>query len=432
MATLTAPTAVALDPGLLPLLKRVALRYLPLLFLLYVVAIIDRVNIGFAKLQMQQALQFSDVVYGLGAGIFFVGYFLFEVPSNMLLARVGARRWIARILILWGPISAATAFVETPLQFYVLRFLLGVGEAGLFPGIVLFLTYWFPAERRTRYIALFMLGMPIAGVIIGPLSAAIIGSMQGLGGLAGWQWMFIVQGLPALLLGFVVLAWLDDRPATARWLSAGEKMQLQRAVGGVPGGHMGMTAELRLAFAQPGLWVPTLAYFFLVATASAFGLWGPQFLQDILQADLKGVGGALALIFAIGTLGMAGTGFLADRGGRRESILVCTLGLSAFGFALTAASVHSPGLAIAGFVLGVVGYLASFPVFWGSLTPRLAPAAAAAAIALVNSLGNLGGAVGPALLGPIKQNLGLVPSIATIAGMMVLAALFALSLRRRD
>jgi MFS family permease len=430
MTTLTAPAAAApVDAGLLPLLKRVALRYLPLLFLLYVVAIIDRVNVGFAKLQMQQALQFSDVVYGLGAGIFFVGYFLFEVPSNMLLARVGARRWIARILILWGPISAATAFVETPMQFYVLRFLLGVGEAGLFPGIVLFLTYWFPAERRTRYIALFMLGMPIAGVIIGPLSAFIITHMQGMGGLAGWQWMFIVQGLPALLLGFVVLAWLDDRPASARWLSADEKQRLQRAVGEPQGQHLSPMAEVKLAFTQKGIWLPTLAYFFLVATASAFGLWGPQFLQDILQTDLKGIGGALALIFAIGTLGMAGTGFLADRGGRRESILVLTLGLSAFGFGLAAVAAGRPALAIVGFIFGVFGYLASFPVFWGSLTPRLAPAAAAAAIALVNSLGNLGGAIGPALLGPIKQNMGLVPSVATLAVLMALATFFAISLR---
>ena len=431
-ATLAAaPLAAPLDPATLPLLKRVALRYLPLLFILYVVAIIDHVNVGFAKLQMQQALQFSDVVYGLGAGIFFVGYFLFEIPSNMLLARVGARKWIARILIMWGPVAAATAFVQTPMQFYALRFLLGVFEAGLFPGIVLFLTYWFPAERRTRYIALFMLGMPIAGAIIGPLSAAIMGGMQGLWGLTGWQWMFIVQGLPALFLGLVVLAWLDDKPASARWLSAAEKQQLQRAVGEPVTHALSPLAEVKLAFTQRGIWLPTLAYFFLVAAASSFGLWGPQFLQDVLKTDLKGIGSAMALIFVIGTVGMAVVGALSDRAGRREAMLLVMLALSAVGFGAAAALTAAPALVVAGFVVGVFGYLAAFPVFWGSMTPRLAPAAAAAAIALVNSVGNLGGAVGPAVIGPIKQNLGLVPSVAALAVMMAAAALLAVSLRRR-
>jgi MFS family permease len=426
-----AAMAPAIAPADLSLLKRVAIRYLPLLFLLYVVAIIDRVNVGFAKLRMQDALQFSDTVYGIGAGIFFIGYFLFEVPSNMLLARVGARRWIARILILWGPIAAATAFVQTPTQFYVVRFLLGVGEAGLFPGIVLFLTYWFPAERRTRYIAMFMLGMPIAGVIIGPLSAAIINGMHGVAGLQGWQWMFIVQGLPALLLGVVVLFWLDDKPATARWLNDGERAQLSRVVGGPPPEHLPPMQEIKLAFTQQGIWLPTLAYFFLVAAASTFGLWGPQFLQDILKTDLKGIGNALALIFVIGTIGMATMGALADRGGRRETILVSMLLLSALGFAIGAFATATPALAVAGFVLGVFGYLASFPVFWGSMTPRLAPSSAAAAIALVNSVGNLGGAIGPALVGPIKQNVGLVPSVLTLAAMMALASVFALSFKRK-
>jgi MFS family permease len=426
MNTITAPKPV--DAAVLPLLSRVALRYIPLLFILYVVAIIDRVNVGFAKLRMQEALQFSDTVYGIGAGIFFVGYFLFEVPSNMLLARVGARKWIARILIMWGPVAAATAFVETAWQFYLLRFLLGVFEAGLFPGIVLFLTYWFPAERRTRYIALFMLGMPIAGAIIGPLSAAIMTGMQGLHGLQGWQWMFIVQGLPALFLGFVVLAWLDDRPASARWLSDAEKRQLQAAVG-EPQPHLPLGQELKLAVSQPGLWGKTTAYFFLVCGASAFGLWGPQFLQDILKTDLKGIGAALAVIFVIGTLAMAGVGFLSDRAGRRETMLKTMLMLSTLGFAMAAWFAGTPQLAVAGFVFGVAGYLAAFPVFWGCTTPLLAPAAAAAAIALVNSIGNIGGAVGPALLGPVKQHLGLQPAMAVLAGMMALALLFAQSFK---
>lgn len=429
------PAAPALEPAVLPLLKRVALRYVPLLFLLYVVAIIDRVNVGFAKLRMQEALQFSDTVYGIGAGIFFVGYFLFEIPSNMALERVGARKWIARILILWGPIAAATAFVQTPTQFYILRFLLGVGEAGLFPGIVLFLTYWFPAERRTRYIALFMLGMPIAGVIIGPLSAAVIGGMHGLMGLQGWQWMFIVQGLPALFLGFVVLAWLDDKPSTARWLSADEKAHLVRVNGDpdtVKAQHLSPWQEVKLAFSQKGIWLETTAYFFLVAAASAFGLWGPQFLQDVMKTDLKGIGAALGGIFLLGTIGMATLGRMADHKGPRETLLIAALAASAAGFLWAGFNTGSPTLALVGFGVGVIGYLASFPVFWGSLTPRLNPAAAAAAIAMVNSIGNLGGAIGPGALGPIKQHLGLAPSVLALGAMMVGAALFALAFKKAE
>jgi MFS family permease len=416
------------DTGLLPLLKRVAFRYLPLLFLLYIVAIIDRVNVGFAKLRMQEALQFSDTVYGIGAGIFFIGYFLFEIPSNMMLARVGARRWIARILILWGPIAAATAFVQTPMQFYIVRFLLGVGEAGLFPGIVLFLTYWFPAERRTRYIAMFMLGLPIAGIIIGPLSAAIITGMQGMMGLAGWQWMFIVQGLPALFLGIVVLFWIDDRPASAKWLSDAEKTQLQRAIG-TPPEHLPMKQELKLAFTQKGIFMETLAYFMLVAAASAVGIWGPQFLQDILKTDIKGIGATLAVVYLLGTLAMAAAGTMADHAGPREKILMGSMTLSAVGFFVMAFFTGNPMLSMIGFGLGAIGYLAAFPVFWGSLTPRLNPLAAAAAIALVNSIGNLGGAIGPAILGPVKQNMGLVPAVMGMAIMMTLGALFSLSFR---
>jgi MFS family permease len=431
MTTLTAaPSALPLDPSLPSLLQRIALRYLPLLFLAYIVAILDRVNVGFAKLAMQQALQFSDVVYGVGAGVFFIGYFLFEVPSNMLLARIGARKWIARILILWGPIAAATAFVQTPAQFYVLRFLLGVGEAGLFPGVVLLLTYWFPAERRTRYIAMFMLGIPIAGMIVGPLSASIISGMQGLAGLAGWQWMFVVQGLPALLLGFSVLLWLDDRPASARWLSAAEKTQLQRAVGEVAVQPLPWRQELRVAVTHPGIWLPTIGYFFFVGAANIFGLWGPQFLQDILATDIKGIGATFAVIFLAGTIGMVCFGALADRG-RRETLLLALMVGGGVAFLVAAMNTGQAAVATVALGIGVVAYLACFPVFWGSVTSRLAPAAAAAAIALINAMGNLGGAVGPALIGPIKQSLGLGTSIATLGIFMLIAAVLLSSLKRR-
>lgn len=416
--------------GIAALLRHAAWRYLPLLFLAYVVAIVDRANAGFAKLQMQQALQFSDLVYGLGAAAFSVGYFLFEVPSNMLLARVGARRWIARILILWGPVAAATAWVRTPMQFYLLRFLLGLGEAGLFPGIVLLLTYWFPAARRTRHFALVMLGMPVAGVLIGPLSAAILLGWHGRAGLAGWQWLFILQGLPALLLGLVALVWLDDRPATARWLTAAERALLQREIGHTASAPPPWRIELRLALRQPGLWLPTLANVCLVGTAGGFATWGPQLLQDLLGAGLHGVGAAYTLIFLLGTLAMLASGALADHG-RREMILVALTGTGAVAFFMAAANTSHPVLAVAAMAVGVACQLASFPVFWGCLTPRLPAGAAAACIALVNSLGTLGGAAGPALLGPVKQLGGAPAALATLGLYLALGAVGALMLTRR-
>ena len=208
--------------------RRVTQRLIPFLFCCYGAAYLDRVNIGFAKLQMLSALRFSETVYGLGAGIFFIGYFLFEIPSNIILHKVGARRWIARVMLTWGLISAAMVFVRTPTVFYILRFLLGVAEAGFFPGIILYLTYWYPAPRRAGIIALFMTAIPIAGVIGGPLSGWILHAMTGAQGLAGWQWLFLIEAIPSLALGVAVLVYLDDGIGAAQWLTAGEKDLLAR------------------------------------------------------------------------------------------------------------------------------------------------------------------------------------------------------------
>ncbi|AEG94674.1 MFS transporter [Ramlibacter tataouinensis] len=418
--------------GQLPLnrlLNRVALRYLPFLLVCFIVSIIDRVNVGFAKMQMQQALEFSDVVFGLGAGIFFIGYFLFEVPSNMILARVGARRWIARILMIWGPIAAATAFVETPTQFYVLRFLLGVGEAGLFPGVVLLLTYWFPVARRTRYMALFMLAIPISGIIIGPLSAVIVVGLGGAAGLAGWQWLFIVQGLPALGFGFIALLILDDKPAVAKWLTDSERALLQGAVGEVRRPPP-WREELRIALKEPGIWAPTLCSFFLIATAVSVGIWGPQFMQDLLRTDLRGIGATYAGISLAATIGMVAIAAMVDATGQRERALLILLATGAAAFLLAAFTTTRPLIAVLAIGVGAVCYQASFPVFWGCVTPRLGAAGAAAAIALINSVGNLGGALGPSIMGPVKQNFGLGPSIAVFGGFLLLSMLFVLPMLR--
>jgi MFS family permease len=240
--------------------RKVTWRLLPFLMLCYVVAYLDRVNVGFAKLQMLNDLQFSETVYGLGAGIFFLGYFLFEVPSNLILHRVGARVWIARIMITWGLLSAAFMFVSTPAQFYALRFLLGIAEAGFFPGIILYLTYWYPAARRARIVTTFMAAIPLSGVFGGPLSGWIMESFAGTHGLAGWQWMFVIEAIPAVLLGVAVLLYLDNGIRSAKWLDEGEKRILEARIEH-DAGHTVAHQSVRKVFADGRVWLMALIYF---------------------------------------------------------------------------------------------------------------------------------------------------------------------------
>lgn len=252
---------------------KVTWRLIPFLFLCYVAAYLDRVNVGFAKLQMLGDLQFSETVYGLGAGIFFIGYFLFEVPSNIILHKVGARVWIARVMLTWAIISGAMMFVTTPLMFYTLRFLLGVAEAGLFPGVILYLTYWYPAERRGKVIALFMTGIPVAGVVGGPLSGWIMQAMGGLYGLAGWQWLFLIEAIPSVVMGVAVLFYLDNGIEGARWLSAGEKALLARNVAEDQKGVQ--SHRLRDGFTNPRVWLLSGIYFCFIMGLYGIGFWLP-------------------------------------------------------------------------------------------------------------------------------------------------------------
>ncbi|TAN52733.1 MAG: MFS transporter [Methylococcaceae bacterium] len=237
------------------LFSKISRRLLPFLLLLFVVAYLDRVNIGFARLQMNADLGFGDTVYGIGAGLFFIGYFLFEVPSNLILHRVGARRWIARIIALWGLISAAMVWVKTPQSFYALRFLLGLGEAGFFPGIIYYLTQWYPAARRAQTVAWFLIGVPIAGLLGGPISGWLMAGMDGVLELRGWQWLFVLEGLPAVLLGLLCLWWLDDGPATANWLTPEEKSMLAARLRDAGTGATGTVLHTFAdALAAPRVW----------------------------------------------------------------------------------------------------------------------------------------------------------------------------------
>src|SRR5262245_46770433 len=276
-------------------------RLIPFLFLLYIVAYLDRINVGFASLQMNQALGFSDATYGLGAGIFFVGYTLFEIPSNVILARVGARLWIARIMITWGLVSAGMMFVRSAPTFYVLRFLLGLAEAGFFPGIIYYLTRWVPARERARTIAAFMTATLVAGVIGGPLSGALL-TLQGAGGLAGWQWLFLLEGLPAIVLGFVVLRVMTDRPEDAMWLRGAQKAALLARIGDEERQALHQVHSAAAALRHPRLWLLSVIYFTVPVALYAFGFFLPQIIQNSFRGSTFEVGLLSAVPDLAGTI----------------------------------------------------------------------------------------------------------------------------------
>jgi len=414
--------------------SKIAKRIIPFMILLFVVAWLDRVNVGFAALQMNRDLGFSPREYGVGAGIFFLGYTLFEVPSNLLMARVGARIWIARIMILWGIVSAAMMFVSSVHQFYVLRFVLGLAEAGFFPGMILYLTYWFPATERGKAIAQFMTATAIAGVIGGPLSGLLL-SMDGRLGLAGWQWLFLVEGLPAVALGIFVLFYLTEGPEQARWLTADERAWLvarmaqdrasrAEAAHGAGRGHD--QATLRAALLSPRVWFLSLIYFTIVVGFYGISFWLPQILKNLGGLSDVATGFVAAVPYVVAAIVMVYVGAHSDRTGeRRWHVAVPTL-LGAVGLLLSAAT-QNPLLALAALTLAASGIWGSLGPYWALPTAFLSGTAAAGGIALINSVGNLGGFLGPFLIGWVRQQtdsftLALVALAAApfLAGVLVL------------
>ena len=387
-------------------IDRVRLRLIPFLACLYLIAYLDRVNVGFAALQMNAALGFSGRVYGLGAGIFFIGYFLFEVPSNLILARVGARVWIARIAIVWGLVSISELFVRGPISFYVVRFLLGAAEAGFFPGIVFYFTYWFPARERARAVAQFSTASMAAGIVGAPLSGALL-SLRGAGGLDGWQWLFLVEGVPAVVLGVVALFYLDDGPATARWLPEAEKSWLIEALQRerdelrtIAGGHSAINALRSLL-----VWRFALGLFLIVTSGYGFSFFLPQIVKGLSGASDLGVGVWSAVPFAVAAVGMVTVAAHSDRTGeRRWHVAACGV-LAAIGLG-TSSIAPSPQLAFAALAVAAIGLYAFTPPFWSLPTAVLRGDGAAAGIGLINAVGNLGGFIGPFLMGWIRDASG--------------------------
>lgn len=387
--------------------SKVAWRLIPFLFICYIVAFLDRVNVGFAKLQMSGDLKFDDAIYSLGAGIFFIGYFVFEVPSNVILEKVGAKIWIARIMITWGIISAAFMFVSTPFWFYTLRFLLGVAEAGFFPGIILYLTYWFPGDRRAKVVALFMTAIAMANVIGSPVSGAIMQYMDGYNGWRGWQWLFLLEGLPSVLVGILVLVLLDDGPKKAKWLTQPERDFIAERIAAdnaAKGSHHGKH-DLVAAFKDLRVWAFSLVYLAGVTGFYAVNFWMPTIIQELgMKNDEYLKVGLLSMIpWGVAAVAMVLNGMHSDRTGERRwhaagGLLVAIVGMLILAFVPK----HEVVLSLAGLTLITSGILSWVATFWSLPTAFLTGTAAAAGIAWINSVGNLGGYFGPMLIGQLR------------------------------
>lgn len=412
------------------LYARVTRRLIPLLFACYVAAYLDRVNVGFAKLQMLTDRRFSEAVYGLGAGIFFIGYFLFEIPSNIILHRVGARLWIARVMLTWGLISAAMLFVTSSTSFYILRFLLGVAEAGFFPGVILYLTYWYPSDRRAAIIALFMTGIPVAGVIGGPMSGWILKAMAGMYGLAGWQWLFLIEALPSLVLGVAVLVYLDDGIIKARWLAADEKEILASRIS--QDQQHASAHALSDGVAKPQVWFLGLIYFCLIAGLYGAGFWLPTLIQRTGVASPLAIGMLTVLPNAVAAVAMVTISRRSDRVRERRWHLVAPALLGAVGWLVTVRYGRDTAIALTGMSLAMAGVTTSLAQFWTLPTAILAGAAAATGIALINSIGNLSGFFGPSLIGWLVDRTGSTDvGVCALAGVMAIGSLLVLTIPAR-
>ncbi|HVA76858.1 MAG TPA: MFS transporter [Candidatus Binataceae bacterium] len=420
--------AAALEAAALAKVRR---RLLPFLFLLYIVAYLDRINVGFAALRMNRALGLSDAVFGFGAGLFFAGYFIFEIPSNLILARVGARRWIARIMLSWGAAAIAMVAVRGPASFCALRFLLGAAEAGFFPGVILYLTRWFPAGQRARAVALFMTAAAVAGIVAGPVSGALLMMGQTLG-MAGWQWLFLLEGVPAIALGIVVAIVLPDGPEDARWLSPGERDALLAMREREQRAARAQVQRLRDGLRDPRVWLLALIYFGLVFGLYGVSFWLPQIVQGFRGSSDFVVGLITAIPFIVAAVAMVRVGAISDaiaeRGGDRRRALALCAYAGACGFVL-AALARSPILELLAIAIGAGGIFSAFGPFWAIPPEFLGGSAAAGAIALVNSLGNLGGFFGPYAVGVMKESTHSFKSgLAALAIALVVSGTLALTL----
>ncbi|MDG4667191.1 MFS transporter [Mycobacterium sp. 236(2023)] len=406
--------------------RRVMFRILPFALLIYIVAWLDRTNVSFAKLTMMDELSWSEAVYGAGAGIFFLGYFLFEVPSNLLLQRIGAPKTLTRIGLGWGLVTLLMAFVTEPWHFYVLRFLQGAFEAGLHPGLILYVTFWLPTHRRAKAIAVLMSASPIAQLIGGPLAGYIMTSTHGAMNASGWQWLFLIEGVPAIILGALTLVFMTDRPGNAKWLSDTEKEHIryeleadEQQAG--PRQHS-FTAALR----NPTMWLLTLTLFCILWGNNAISFFGPSLVKATTNLDVTTIGWIMSGVFAFGWFGMLFNGWLADRDGHVHRCIAVAVTIGATGLTLAAVALQlgsSVGVVVA-LAMSAAGTMGSIPVFWSLPSRFITGTALAGGIALINSIANLAGFFAPQLLGYIKTATGTYTTgLYIIAAVELVAAL---------
>jgi len=400
--------------------RKVTLRLMPFLLLAYIFAYLDRINVGFAKLHMLSDLGFSNAIYGLGAGLFFIGYFFFEVPSNVLMHRIGARRTISRIMILWGLISAGMAFVETPMQFYIMRFCLGVAEAGFYPGILLYLTYWYPSARRAKAIALFMLAIPLSGVFGGPLSGWLLGAMDGVGNMNGWQWMFIIEAVPSVLCGLAAFYFLDDRVKEAKWLTPRERQIIEHNLQDEQSHIQGHTGFGQVFKDVRVIRLAAICFCMLLGQY-ALTFWLPTLIKQAGVESALEIGMMTAIPFGVAATAMVLLSRSSDKLGERRYHLSCALLLGSLGLVCSALFSNSLSLAMMSLTVAAAGILAATPVFWTLPSAILKGVSSAAGLALICAFGNLAGFVSPYLIGWVKDL-----TQSTDAALFVLAAMLAL------
>ena len=408
-------------------LRKITWRIVPFIMILYLIAYIDRVNIGFAAITMKEDLGFTASILGFGAGIFFLGYFLFEVPSNIILHKVGARIWIARVMVTWGIIAGGMAFVESSTSFYVMRFLLGVAEAGFFPGIILYLSYWFPARNRAGVIALFMAAAPIATAIGSPILAVLL-EMHGIMGLAGWQWMFLIEAIPAVILGVVVFFYMTDRPEKAAWLKPDEREWLVKTMQAEDANKGGQQHHSILrGLANPRVLALALIYFGTSAGLYTLGIWAPQIIKELGVSSMT-VGLLNAIPPIISVVAMILWSRHSDKTNERTWHVALACLTAAVGLAIAASTGSMFGL-IAALTIVNVGISCSKPPLWSMPTMFLSGAAAATGIATINSIGNLGGFAGPAMIGWVKDQTGsFAGGLYFVAGLLILSTVLTLVL----
>jgi MFS family permease len=382
------------------LFRKVSWRILPLVMLGFLFSYTNRINVGFAKLQMVSDLHFSDAVYGVGAGIFFIGYFIFEIPSNVLLHRFGARRWIARIMVTWGALSAATALVHTEWQFYGMRLLLGIAEAGFLPGVIYYMSQWYPAARRGRAWSVFYIALASSGLFGSLVSGSILSTLSGAGGIAGWQWLMLLEGLPTVMLGIYVFFRMADRAQDVDWLSDAEKQHLSVLLATETRGKL--TVRIRDLFASGKIWTLAFIYFAYNVAVYSMSFWLPSMIQGMGVHDAFRIGELSALPNACAVVSMLIVGYSSDRLGDRRWHLFGSFIVAALGFTLSYHWQHEAAWSISALCLANMALLSIPALFWTLPTAMLFGVAAAAGIGMINSLGNLSGLVAPIMFGYLK------------------------------